>query len=114
MKTEPTEPILSMISQLKANIETFKLITKCFKSNADKFSGLSLAIKANENLIKKVLNEEFSIVNIGTSKGNIVGVEIPMSFKEISFSDIYDIAELQFEDMRMVSIQGWCDVTDEY
>ena len=52
-----------------------------------------------------------TIINIGTNKKNIIGVEIDKKFNDIQYDDIVDIVREKFGDMKGVNIQGWCDVT---
>lgn len=49
-------------------------------------------------------------INIGTSKGNIVGVEFDKPFSEINAQDIYVKAYKKFG--KNVFVEGWCDVTN--
>lgn len=52
-----------------------------------------------------------TIINIGTNKKNITGVEIDKPFKDIEYQDIVAIVRKTYPDMKGVNIQGWCDVT---
>ena len=52
-----------------------------------------------------------TIINIGTNKKNITGVEIDKPFKDIVYQDIVAIVRKTYPDMKGVNIQGWCDVT---
>jgi len=52
-----------------------------------------------------------TIINIGTNKKNITGVEIDKPFKDIAYQDIVSIIRKIYPDMKGVNIQGWCDVT---
>jgi hypothetical protein len=52
-----------------------------------------------------------TVINIGTNKKNIVGVEIDKPFDEISYADIKQIVEEKYGIPNTIQIQGWCDVT---
>ena len=52
-----------------------------------------------------------TIINIGTNKKNITGVEIDKKFNDIQYDDIVHIVREKLGDMKGVIIQGWCDVT---
>jgi len=52
-----------------------------------------------------------TIINIGTNKKNIIGVEIDKKFNDIQYDDIVHIVREKLGDMKGVIIQGWCDAT---
>ena len=52
-----------------------------------------------------------TIINIGTNKKNIVGVEINKPFEDITFKDIQNIVAEKLGEGHGLTIQGWCDVT---
>ena len=47
-------------------------------------------------------------INIGTTKKNIVGVEIDKPFNKIEFSDIEKIVMEKYKTLKGISIIGWC------
>lgn len=49
-----------------------------------------------------------TIINIGTDRGNICGVEIDKAFKEITYQDISKVAKERFGDEKGFRIEGWC------
>ena len=51
-------------------------------------------------------------INIGTNRGNIVGVMIDKPFKDIQTADIYEIAIAKFGTTTTFHVHGWADVTD--
>jgi len=53
-----------------------------------------------------------TIINIGTDKKNIVGVEIDKPFDEIGIEDIWKIVEAKFGSRHKIHVHGWCDVTN--
>ena len=50
-----------------------------------------------------------TIVNIGTNKGNIVGIEFNKAFDDIVVREILDVVYEKFG--YEVRLQGWADVT---
>ena len=50
-------------------------------------------------------------INIGTSRGNMVGIEIDKPFNEIRYADILKIVTEKFKDANGARIDGWCDVS---
>ena len=48
-------------------------------------------------------------INIGTNKGNIVGVEIDKHFKEIGYQDVLKVAKKHFGEIEF-KVYGWCFV----
>ncbi len=52
-----------------------------------------------------------TIINIGTNKKNITGIEIDKPFKEIQYQDIVAIVRKIYPDIQGINIQGWCDVS---
>ncbi len=52
-----------------------------------------------------------TIINIGTSLGNIVGIKIDKPFDDINYTDdIVPIIKKRFPN-KGYSVHGWCDVT---
>jgi len=55
-----------------------------------------------------------TIINIGTNKKNITGVEFNKKFEDITIQDIYDVCLKEFGNKDKLMIIGWCDVTHEH
>lgn len=53
-----------------------------------------------------------TIINIGTNKKNIVGVEFDKPFKEITSKDIFKVVRTTYPG-EPVQVHGWCDVTNK-
>ena len=51
-------------------------------------------------------------INIGTTRGNIVGVEIDKPFKDITLKDIHAKVIEKFGTTQAICVHGWADVTD--
>jgi hypothetical protein len=49
-------------------------------------------------------------INIGTNKGNIVGVTIDKPFNKITGTDVFAIARKHYPDGN-IRVHGWCDIT---
>ena len=54
-----------------------------------------------------------AIINIGTSKGNMVGIKFNKKYDDITFIDILKRVKRKFGKMG-TSIHGWCDVTKSH
>ena len=52
-----------------------------------------------------------TIINIGTNKKNITGIEFDKKFEDITIQDIYDVCMKKFGNRENLIIIGWCDVT---
>ena len=52
-----------------------------------------------------------TVINIGTNKKNIVGVEIDKPFKDITIKDIYQIIKDKLGEQKNLMIFGWANVT---
>jgi len=46
-------------------------------------------------------------INIGTTRGNIVGVEVDKDFEEITYDDIIPFIIEQYGSMKVVAVIGW-------
>jgi hypothetical protein len=52
-------------------------------------------------------------INIGTNRGNIVGVTMDKPFNKITIDDIYSIASVRYPTGN-IRIHGWSDITTKY
>jgi hypothetical protein len=53
-----------------------------------------------------------TIINIGTNKKNIVGVEFDKPFIEITGRDILDEAKKHFKPSESYRVQGWALISE--
>lgn len=53
-----------------------------------------------------------TIINIGTTKGNIVGVKFQKKFNDITYHDVMVLVLDKYGDDEKVIIVGWCKISN--
>jgi hypothetical protein len=54
-----------------------------------------------------------TIINIGTSKKDIVNVKLDKEYNDICFKDIIDVVKKELGDIRGIKIFGWGEVKND-
>lgn len=54
-----------------------------------------------------------TLINIGTSRGNMAGVEINKPFNDIRYVDVLTIVESKFGNDNSIRVHGWAEVKEE-
>lgn len=52
-------------------------------------------------------------INIGTSKGNIVGVETNKPYKDLTYSDVCQLIPESYKKDGLISVYGWCETSNK-